>query len=267
MAEGLAPEPLDGLPWADAAVMVFGGGSGLGEASVARLARLGARVAVVDVNAAAAERVAAPLGARGLALVADVAAAEPVEAAVAAVVDRWGAVRGVVHTAGIAIAERILGRGGPHDLERFARVVSVNLVGTFNVLRLTARAMAANPPDGEGQRGVVVVTASVAAFEGQVGQAAYAASKGGVAALVLPAARELARDGIRVVGIAPGIFETPMMAGLPEAARQSLGQQVPFPPRLGRPAEYADLVSHIFLNPMLNGTVIRLDGAIRMAPR
>lgn len=263
----MSGETLGGVDWTDAPVMVFGGGSGLGAASVASLARLGARVAVVDVNPAAAQRVAAPLGARGLALVADVTAAEPVAAAVAAVTDHWGAVRGVVHTAGIAIAERILGKGGPHDLERFSRVVSVNLVGTFNVLRLTARAMTANAPDDEGQRGVIVVTASVAAFEGQVGQAAYAASKGGVAALVLPAARELARDGIRVVGIAPGIFETPMMAGLPEAARQSLGQQVPFPPRLGRPAEYADLVNHIFSNPMLNGTVIRLDGAIRMAPR
>ena len=257
----------EGVDWADAPVMVFGGGSGLGEASVASLARLGARVAVVDVNQAAAARVAAPLGARGLALVADVTAAEPVEAAVAAVVERWGSVRGVVHTAGIVMAERILGKGGPHDLERFSRVVAVNLVGTFNVLRLAARAMAANAPDAEGQRGVIVVTASVAAFEGQVGQTAYAASKGGVASLVLPAARELAREGIRVMGIAPGIFETPMMAGLPEAARQSLGQQVPFPPRLGRPSEYAELVHHIFLNPMLNGAIIRLDGAIRMAPR
>lgn len=253
--------------WADAAVMVFGGGSGLGAASVAGLAALGARVAVVDVNPAAAEAAAHPLGERGMAIAADVTEEAPVEAAVAAVVERWGAVRGVVHTAGIAIAERLLGRSGPHDLDRFRRVVSVNLVGTFNVMRLAAHAMTANAPDPEGQRGVIVVTASVAAFEGQVGQAAYASSKGGVAALVLPAARELARDGIRVVGIAPGIFETPMMAGLPEAARQSLGQQVPFPPRLGRPAEYASLVQHIFSNPMLNGTVIRLDGAIRMAPR
>lgn len=255
------------MDWTNAAVMVFGGGSGLGAASADSLAALGARVAIVDVNRAAAEAVAGPLGDRGLALQADVAEEEPVQAAIAAVLDRWGAVRGVVHTAGIAIAERLLSRSGPHDLDRFRRVVSVNLVGTFNVMRLAARAMTANAPDAEGQRGVIVVTASVAAFEGQVGQVAYASSKGGVAALVLPAARELARDGIRVVGVAPGIFETPMMAGLPEAARQSLGQQVPFPPRLGRPSEYALLVQQIFLNPMLNGTVIRLDGAIRMAPR
>jgi len=255
------------IDWTKYVVMVTGGGSGLGAATAAMLVACGARVAVVDVNAEAAAQVARDLGDRAMGLSADVTDEHAVAAALQEVTGRWGAPRGVVHTAGIAIAERILGRGGVHDLDRFHRVVSVNLVGTFNVLRLAAQVMAGNEPNAEGERGVIVVTASIAAFEGQMGQSAYAASKGGVAALVLPAARELARDGIRVMGIAPGIFETPMMAGLPEPARKSLGQQVPFPPRLGRPAEYAELVRHIFENPMLNGSLIRLDGAIRMAPR
>ena len=173
----------------------------------------------------------------------------------------------LVNCAGVALAEKILGREGPHDLEAFARVVQVNLVGTFNALRLAAWAMKDNPPNADGERGVIVNTASVAAFEGQVGQAAYSAAKGGVAALTLPAARELARHGIRVVTIAPGIFDTPMLHGLPEPTRAALAQQVPFPARLGRPEEYAALVAHIVENPMLNGTVIRLDGALRLPPR
>ncbi len=191
-----------------------------------------------------------------------------VRGAVSAALDAFGGLRGAINCAGIAIAERVLGREGPHPLDRFARVIGVNLIGTFNVIRLAAEAIARQEPAGEsGERGVIVNTASVAAFDGQIGQAAYAASKGGVAAMTLPIARELARNGIRVVTIAPGIFDTPMLAGLPESARQSLGQQVPFPPRLGRPEEFAALARHIVENEMLNGETIRLDGAIRMAPR
>jgi NAD(P)-dependent dehydrogenase (short-subunit alcohol dehydrogenase family) len=189
------------------------------------------------------------------------------QAAVALARQRFGALHGLINCAGVVIGERIVGRDAPHRLDSFARVVAVNLVGTFNMLRLAAAAMKDNPPGPEGERGVIVSTASIAAFEGQIGQAAYAASKGGVAALTLPAARELARDGIRVMTIAPGLFETPMMTGLPPEVQASLGASVPYPPRLGRPAEYAALVRHIFENTMLNGEVIRLDGALRMAPR
>jgi NAD(P)-dependent dehydrogenase (short-subunit alcohol dehydrogenase family) len=181
--------------------------------------------------------------------------------------ETFGGLHGAINCAGIASAEKVLGKQGPHSLESFSKVVQVNLVGTFNVVRLAAEAMAKNEPTEDGERGVIVNTASVAAFDGQVGQVAYAASKGGVVALTLPVARYLASHGIRVMAIAPGIFDTPMMAGLPEAARESLGKQVPFPPRLGRPEEYAALVRHIIENEMLNGEVIRLDGAIRMAPR
>jgi NAD(P)-dependent dehydrogenase (short-subunit alcohol dehydrogenase family) len=179
----------------------------------------------------------------------------------------FGGMHGAINCAGIASAEKVLGREGPHSLDSFAKVVEVNLVGTFNVLRLAAEVMVNNEPAASGERGVIVNTASVAAYDGQIGQVAYAASKGGVVALTLPVARELAQYGIRVVAIAPGIFDTPMMAGLPEAARESLGKQVPFPSRLGRPEEYAALVRHIIENEMLNGEVIRLDGSIRMAPR
>jgi len=197
----------------------------------------------------------------------DVTAEEDVQNAIAIAVDAFGGLRGAINCAGIAIAEKTVGKNGAHDLARFAKVVQVNLVGTFNVIRLTAAAMAQNEPDANGGRGVIVNTASVAAFDGQIGQAAYSASKGGVVGMTLPIARDLARDGIRVMTIAPGIFDTPMLAGLPEPARMSLGQQVPFPSRLGRPDEYAALVKHIVENDMLNGEVIRLDGAIRMAPR
>jgi NAD(P)-dependent dehydrogenase (short-subunit alcohol dehydrogenase family) len=179
----------------------------------------------------------------------------------------FGGLHGAINCAGVASAEKVLGREGPHSLDSFAKVVQVNLVGTFNVVRLAAEVMVNNEPAASGERGVIVNTASVAAYDGQIGQVAYAASKGGVVALTLPVARELAASGIRVVAIAPGIFDTPMMAGLPEAARESLGNQVPFPSRLGRPEEYAALVRHIIENEMLNGEVIRLDGAIRMAPR
>jgi NAD(P)-dependent dehydrogenase (short-subunit alcohol dehydrogenase family) len=244
--------------------LVSGGASGLGAACVRTLAGAGGNVIIADLNADAGGRLVAELGARARFAPADVTDEAAVRAAVALAVSSFGGLHGAVACAGIAIAERVLGKGGPHPLASFAKVVTVNLVGTFNVLRLAADAMANNAPGPDGERGVVVMTASVAAFEGQIGQAAYAASKGGVAALTLPAARELARAGVRVVSIAPGIFDTPLLAGLPEPARLSLGQQVPFPPRLGRPDEYAALVRHIIENEMLNGCVLRLDGALRM---
>ena len=238
--------------------LVAGGGSGLGEATVRMLVDSGARVVVADL------RGEAPEGGRFVET--DVTDEGSVRAAVNAALE-VGGLRGAVNCAGVASAEKVLGREGPHSLDSFANVVQINLVGTFNVIRLTAEAMVSNDPSESGERGVIVNTASVAAFDGQIGQVAYAASKGGVVALTLPVARELAKSGIRVMTIAPGIFDTPMMAGLPEAARESLGKQVPFPSRLGKPEEYADLVKHIIENEMLNGEVIRLDGAIRMAPR
>jgi NAD(P)-dependent dehydrogenase (short-subunit alcohol dehydrogenase family) len=252
---------------ADNTFLVSGGASGLGAACVRALAAAGGNVVIADLNAAAGEALAAELGGRARFAPADVTDEAAVRAAVGLAVSSFGGLHGAVTCAGIAIAERVLGKNGPHPLGAFAKVVSVNLVGSFNVLRLAAEAMAKNAPGPDGERGVVVMTASVAAFEGQVGQAAYAASKGGVAALTLPAARELARVGVRVVSIAPGIFDTPLLAGLPEPARQSLGQQVPFPPRLGRPEEFAALVRHIVENPMLNGSVLRLDGALRMGAK
>ncbi len=236
--------------------LVAGGGSGLGAATARLLESGGANVVVADLR-----------GEGPLFVETDVTDEESVRGAVGAAREEFGALHGAINCAGVASAEKTLGRGGPHSLESFAKVVGVNLIGTFNVVRLAAEAMAGNEPTPGGERGVIVNTASVAAFDGQVGQVAYAASKGGVAAMTLPVARDLASLGIRVMAIAPGIFDTPMMAGLPEAARESLGKQVPFPPRLGRPEEYAALVRHIIENEMLNGEVIRLDGAIRMAPR
>jgi NAD(P)-dependent dehydrogenase (short-subunit alcohol dehydrogenase family) len=227
----------------------------------------GANVLIADVNSMAGEAAVAELGARARFVLTDVADEASVQAAVRAAVETFGGLYGAVNCAGIAIAERTVGKSGPHPLDAFTRVVTVNLIGTFNVIRLAAAAMAENEPTALGERGVIVNTASVAAFDGQIGQAAYSASKGGIVAMTLPIARDLARSGIRVMTIAPGIFETPMLAGLSEAARQSLGQQVPFPPRLGRPEEYAALVRQIVENQMLNGEVIRLDGAIRMAPK
>jgi len=238
--------------------LVAGGGSGLGEATVRMLVDSGARVVVADL------RGEAPEGCRFVET--DVTDEGSVRAAVNAALE-VGGLRGAVNCAGVASAEKVLGREGPHSLDSFANVVQINLIGTFNVIRLSAEAMVSNDPSGSGERGVIVNTASEAAFDGQIGQVAYAASKGGVVALTLPVARELAKSGIRVMTIAPGIFDTPMMAGLPEAARDSLGKQVPFPSRLGKPEEYADLVKHIIENEMLNGEVIRLDGSIRMAPR
>ncbi|MGF1663055.1 MAG: SDR family NAD(P)-dependent oxidoreductase [Kineosporiaceae bacterium] len=245
--------------------VVTGGASGLGRAVAERLAAQGLGVVVADLPTSAGPAVAAEMGERVRFSPTDVR----VEADVAAALDTaatLGALRVVVTCAGVATPGRILGREGPLPLDRFRDVVDVNLVGTFNVLRLAAERMARLEPD-EGERGVVVMTASVAAFEGQVGQAAYAASKAGVHGLTLCAARDLAQHGIRVCAVAPGIFDTPMLAGLPEAARESLGAQVPHPSRLGRPAEFAALVAHLVANRMVNGETVRLDGALRMAPR
>jgi NAD(P)-dependent dehydrogenase (short-subunit alcohol dehydrogenase family) len=246
--------------------LVAGGGSGLGAACVRRLVGLGAFVTIADINEQAGRELAGDLGEQVSFLRTDVTDEESVQAVVARAAEA-GPLRGAINCAGIAIAEKVIGRGGLHELSHFRKVLDVNLIGTFNVIRLAAAAMVETEPDDEGERGVIINTASVAAFEGQIGQAAYSASKGGVVGLTLPVARELARHGIRVVTIAPGIFDTPMMAGLPEKARQSLGEQVPFPSRLGQPEEYAALAQHIIENRMLNGEVIRLDGALRMGPR
>ena len=247
------------------AALVTGGASGLGAATARALAKGGAKVALLDLNEALAKTVAADIG--GVSVRCDVADAASAEGAVAEARARHGAARILVNCAGIATAERIVGRDGPMDLAHFKRVIDINLVGSFNLMRLAASGMMALEPLDGGERGVIVSTASVAAYEGQIGQAAYASSKGGVVALTLPAAREFARFGIRVNAIAPGLFHTPMMDGLPEEAQKSLGASVPFPPRLGDPSEYADLVLAILGNPMLNGATIRLDGALRMAPR
>lgn len=246
---------------------VTGGGSGLGAATARRLAGAGARVALADVDDGGAQSLARELGKAAVAVRTDVTDEDSVEGALGEAAETLGGLRGVVNCAGVGPAAKVLGRKGVHSLDKFAQTVNVNLVGTFNVIRLAARLMAENEPDEAGERGVMVNTASVAAYDGQIGQAAYSASKGGVVGMTLPIARELAEHGIRVMTIAPGIFETPMLAALPEEAKESLGKQVPFPSRLGQPAEYADLVAHIVENQMLNGEVIRLDGAIRMAPR
>jgi NAD(P)-dependent dehydrogenase (short-subunit alcohol dehydrogenase family) len=240
--------------------LVAGGGSGLGAATAEMLTGEGANVVVADLKGEAA-------GDTVRFVEMDVTNEASVRRTIEEALQSFGGLHGAINCAGVASAEKVLGREGPHSLDSFAKVVQVNLVGTFNVVRLAAEVMVNNEPAASGERGVIVNTASVAAYDGQIGQVAYAASKGGVVALTLPVARELAASGIRVVAIAPGIFDTPMMAGLPEAARESLGNQVPFPSRLGRPEEYAALVRHIIENEMLNGEVIRLDGAIRMAPR
>ncbi len=247
------------------AALVTGGGSGLGAATAAHLASLGARVACADINQAAAEATAAAIG--GVGIRCDVADAASGEAAFAAARAAHGPVRILVNCAGIGTAGRVVGRDGPMKLDAFERVIRVNLIGTFNMLRLAAAEMSDAEPLEEGERGVIVNTASIAAYEGQVGQPAYAASKGGVVGLTLPAARELARAGVRVVTIAPGLFHTPMVDGLPPDVQASLGAGIPFPARLGRPSEYAALVEHIVANRFLNGEVIRLDGALRMPPR
>ena len=246
--------------------LVTGAGSGMGAATAKALAKRGARVAVVDLNLESAQQTADSI--KGLALSADVSSGESVEAALRQVVDELGAPRVVVSCAGIAAASRIVGREGPHELDLYQRVINVNLVGTFNVLRLTAERMSTlDPVSDSGARGVIVNTASVAAYDGQIGQAAYSSSKGGVVALTLPAARELARFGIRVMTVAPGLIGTPMLLNMPDEVQQSLAGQVPFPQRFGTPEEYADLVLHIVDNEMLNGEVIRFDGAIRLQPK
>jgi NAD(P)-dependent dehydrogenase (short-subunit alcohol dehydrogenase family) len=246
--------------------LVAGGGSGLGAATATMLVAQGAKVVIADVNEAG-DWVAKQLGANAKFLKADVTDEVSTQAAVELCVAAYGGIQGAVNCAGVAPGERVVGKTGPHALASFERAVRINLVGTFNVIRLAAHRMSLEPPMPGGERGVIVNTSSVAAFEGQIGQAAYAASKAGVNGLTLPIARELARFGIRVVTIAPGIFDTPMLQGMSEEIRASLGQQVPFPPRLGRPEEYAALVRHIIENEVLNGEVIRLDGAIRMAPK
>jgi NAD(P)-dependent dehydrogenase (short-subunit alcohol dehydrogenase family) len=248
-------------------ILVTGGASGLGGAAVDMIVAAGGRAVIIDLKDDAGRAKAAQHGSSARFVNADVTRDDQVQAAVDVATKEFGQVDGLVNAAGIPAAERVLGREGVQPLDHFTRVIQVNLVGTFNVIRLAASAMSTNAPTESGERGVIVNTASVAAFDGQIGQAAYAASKGGIVALTLPIAREFARIGVRVMTIAPGTFDTPLLAALPEAARISLAQQVPFPSRLGRPEEYASLVRHIFENEMLNGEVIRLDGAIRMAPK
>ena len=248
--------------------LVAGGASGLGEATARALHAAGAQVTIADLNAEKGEALASELGERASFVAADVTDEEALAAAVerAATAGEDG-LRVSVCCAGIGWAERVAHKGGPHNLEFFSNVVKVNLIGTFNVLRLAAASMSENEPDGEGERGVCVNTASIAAFDGQIGQIAYAASKGGIVGMTLPAARDMASRGVRVVTIAPGLFDTPLLAALPEEAREALGAGIPFPSRLGRPAEYAQLVEQIVANPMLNGETIRLDGALRMPPK
>jgi NAD(P)-dependent dehydrogenase (short-subunit alcohol dehydrogenase family) len=247
--------------------LVSGGASGLGAATAAMLVDAGARVLLLDRNRELGAAFADGLGAAARFCAADVADSESARQAVDAALEAFGALHFCVNCAGIGDPQKILDKDGPADLERFSRVIRVNLIGTFNVARLAAWVIARNAPDEEGERGVIVNTASVAAFDGQIGQAAYSASKGGIAGMTLPLARDLARHGIRVMTIAPGLFDTPLLAALPDNVKAALGAMVPFPPRLGRPAEFARLVRQILENPMLNGEVIRLDGAIRMAPK
>jgi NAD(P)-dependent dehydrogenase (short-subunit alcohol dehydrogenase family) len=248
-------------------VLVTGGASGLGRATAESFLAKGAKVVLADRNVSAGQEAKAAMGDAALFVETDVTSPASMQTAIDAAVSTFGALHVVVGCAGVGTAARIIGKEGPQPLEKFAQVITVNLVGQFNALRLGAAAMAKNTPDENGERGVVISTASVAAFEGQVGQAAYSASKAGLVGLTLPAAREFAPLGIRVNTIAPGIFDTPMLAALPEAARQSLGQQVPFPSRLGRPSEYGALAVHICENTMVNGETIRLDGALRMGAR
>jgi 3-hydroxyacyl-CoA dehydrogenase / 3-hydroxy-2-methylbutyryl-CoA dehydrogenase len=247
--------------------LVSGGASGLGEATARRLHAAGASVVIADLNAEKGEALAGELGDRASFVEANVTDADQVQAAVGAAAALDGGLRISACCAGIGWAQRTTSKQGPHDLQIFSNVVQVNLIGSFNVLRLAATAMSQNEPDEGGERGVCTNTASIAAFDGQIGQIAYAASKGGIVGMTLPAARDLAGRGIRVVTIAPGLFDTPLLAALPEDARQKLGEGVPFPRRLGSPPEYAQLVEQIVENPMLNGEIIRLDGALRMPPK
>ncbi|WP_153162742.1 3-hydroxyacyl-CoA dehydrogenase [Zoogloea sp. 1C4] len=251
----------------DSVFIVTGGASGLGEATVRNLHAGGAKVVIADVGVVKGETLAAQLGDRVAFIKTDITSEADGKAAVDLAVSRFGALHGLINCAGVGPAWKVLGKDGPHPLDNFARTVNINLVGAFNMVRLAAAAMAAGAPNAEGERGVIVNTASVAAFEGQVGQAAYAASKAGVVGMTLPIARELARSGIRVNAIAPGLFLTPMMAALPQDVQDSLGKATPFPPRLGRPDEFAQLVRSIVENVMINGEVIRLDGAVRLSAK
>jgi NAD(P)-dependent dehydrogenase (short-subunit alcohol dehydrogenase family) len=251
----------------DHVFLVTGAASGLGAAVARLVAQENGRVVLADINRDAGEALASELGGTARFAQTDVTREEDGKAAVALALSAFGHLHALVNCAGIAPGEKVLGREQPHRLATFARAVEINLIGTFNMIRLAAEAIAQEAPGEDGERGVIVNTASIAAFDGQIGQAAYAASKGGVAAMTLPIARELARSGIRVVTIAPGVFETPMMTGFPEDVQKALAASVPFPARLGQPAEFAALVRHVCENRMLNGEVIRLDGALRMAPR
>jgi NAD(P)-dependent dehydrogenase (short-subunit alcohol dehydrogenase family) len=247
--------------------LISGGASGLGGATSRLLAENGAQVVIADINKEKGEALAKELGANARFVETNVADEESVKIAVATAVSTFGSLQGAINCAGIGVAEKTVGKDGPHSLASFKRVIEVNLIGTFNVIRLAAAQMAAQEPNLGGERGVIINTASIAAFDGQIGQAAYSASKGGIVGMTLPIARDLARLGIRVVTIAPGLFDTPLLAGLPEDIRKALGAQVPFPARLGQPPEYAALAKHIIENAMLNGEVIRLDGALRMPPK
>jgi len=247
--------------------LISGGGSGLGAATAKLLAAHGARVVIADINRETGEATAKEIGPNARFVETNVTAEESVKNAIGTAISAFGSLSGTINCAGIGIAERTVGKDAPHSLATFKRVIEVNLIGTFNVIRLAATQMARQEPTTGGERGVIVNTASVAAFDGQIGQAAYSASKGGIVGMTLPIARDLARSGIRVVTIAPGIFDTPLLGTLPEEVRKALGGQVPFPQRLGQPHEYAALVKHIIENEMLNGEVIRLDGALRMPPK
>ena len=247
--------------------LVTGGGSGLGLAVAQALVDAGGRVVLADIDERAGQAAKHELGPKARYIRTDVTSEEDAVQAVTLAKEAFGGLHGLINCAGIVSGEKVLGREGPHRLDSFAKVISVNLIGAFNMIRIAAAAMAEGEAEETGERGVIISTASIAAFDGQIGQAAYAASKAGVVGLTLPLARELARNGIRVMTIAPGIFETPMMAGMTAEVRESLAKTVPFPPRLGYPAEFAALVLHIIGNPMLNGETIRLDGALRMAPK
>ncbi|WP_348672185.1 SDR family NAD(P)-dependent oxidoreductase [uncultured Abyssibacter sp.] len=251
----------------DSTVLVTGGGSGLGGATARAIVAAGGRVVIADVNRDAGQTLAEELGASARFVATDVTDEVAAKAAVDAAVELGGRIDGLVNCAGIVVASKAVGRDGPHDLASFTRCIQINLIGTFNMIRLAAAAMQQQEPNAAGERGVIVNTASVAAYDGQIGQVAYAASKSGVVGMTLPLAREFARAGIRVLTIAPGLFETPMMSALPEAAREALGQITPFPPRLGKAEEFASLACYILTNTMLNGETIRLDGAVRLPPK
>lgn len=247
--------------------LITGGASGLGLATAKMIIENGGNAVLLDINEGAAEQALQDLGKQAIFVKTDVGSEEQVQNAINNTISTFGSIGGVVNCAGMGPAMRVVGKNGVHSLEYFSKVISINLIGTFNVIRLATNVMQNNEPNEEGERGIIINTASVAAYDGQIGQAAYSASKGGIVAMTLPIARELARMGIRVMTIAPGIFETPLLSNLPKEAFDSLGKQVPFPPRLGKPSEYAGLAKHIIENTMLNGEVIRLDGAIRMAAK